>query len=835
MVGSNKILTVSYGTFSCTLEGFEDSFGTMKAIAEYFRDLTADDRYFGAEPPVPDVQMLALIAEREVARRVEARIDASGITLRTGEALPPRMAAAMQAVTPLSETTLPVATAAAEGDVVGPEAEVIGDDTSMLLAASDPTIDLVLDPVIETAADIPEAAEPLMPPAAIAPRQPIPLRPIPARPIKVGVTPVAATLPEPVMPPAVIPAHPDADSVAAKLQRIRAVVGRGTMPLVTPDFAEDLADGTPFAVPVTPGADLSSAWAKTDDADADARPTDGLHDDQPADTAFDMDVVTAAVAAEEPAAEASATVAPTAPVRARVIRMRPAAFDKSRDDADIAPAIVIETAADLHELDRSDDPDAIAELETLDMDGAKEPGDAAFAALFDDGGNDPTADVEVDFAFDLTGAAQDDIGSGTLSANDEAELLRELAEVQRETLAALGSEDLSPDELIAAEPDVTDLAADEGWGTDAVAEAMAQTDTDLANAPALPVEAMPDDAPVDDATMDDATMVHAPVVDAPVVDAPAASADIAALFNLPPGDDAVFDFTASVEDPDEAEPDDLPAMDSLLAAVSSAVAKDQGPAEPVLDEAPASLRTGRALLDLEPEADAEAMERILSQTDAELNAPESSRRREAIAQLKAAVAATEAARRLGDLSHAAPEEDEVENAFRDDLKQVVRPRRPLSDAKPEQSRERPRPAPLKLVASQRIDIPAVRPATTPVMPVRPRRVAVEAEPMTLVPEVAKTHRSAGSFAEFADRMGAKALPDLLEAAAAYTSFVEGVEDFSRPQLMKKVQDMAEADFSREDGLRSFGTLLRQGRIMKTRNGRFVVNEETRFNPERRAG
>lgn len=658
MVDSSKILTVSYGTFSCTLEGFDDSFGTMKAIAEYFRDLAADDRYFGAEPPAPDVQMLAKIAEREITRRVDASTTDGGIVLRAQQAPAPAMPPQVIRPDPIQ-----VAAASVAPQVAMEPAYMADMDQDFETAHSDATASEA-----ELVAGL-EAEETVSSPLVAS-----------------GQATLAHAAPADIAPEHT--AHPDAQSVAAKLQRIRAVVGQSD----SPEAAEYNEDQYAPEMP-------NIADANTMDID--------MSDD----AGFEV--------------ESEELAEPMPP-----IADEPEKLDAPVDLSEAAP------------IDAAEDDDALLSSLTAKM-------------------AQPVPDVE-DHINDVQESAKESIDAivrdaeTTVAPADAKPVIR--AQVLR-----LRKSNLPQDELVKASADSFAFVEDDlkdNYDEDVldVAKLDGFEDLDAVAAPAETSLSADEEADL----MDELAEVER-------------------------------DFAPKTADPETAAPE-TPEQDAPVAKVRNSL----------------------------PETDDSTLSHILDQTDQELNEPEGSRRRNAIAQLKAAVAATEAARQLGD--HTDPD-TQVEDAFRGDLDEVVRPRRPARVEKPVERTARPRPSPLKLVASQRVDTPDAAPISD--VAVAPRRVATPVEQVSVA--------AASNFAEFAENMGATALPDLLEAAAAYTAFVEGSEDFSRPQIMKKVQLTSDVEFSREDGLRSFGTLLREGRISKVRNGRFQVSDETRFRPETKAG
>lgn len=971
MVGTSKILTVSYGTFSCTLEGFDDSFSTMKAIAEYFRDLAADDRYFGAEPPTPDAEMLARIASRESTRHVEARTDGTDIVLRASPSVAKLEARVAEAAAsddssvsaPVSETALsPDAdptpeivpeipkVATQEVPASSPEVDVAqaapGSETeahaSALLAVSEPVELSEASPeraVVAPAYDLPAAKAPTADASDIflagdadaavdLPRAPL-QRPAPRQvvvqhvatpkaesPAELVAEPVADRVetPKDVAAPAAavasnpsIPAHPDADSVAAKLQRIRAVVGKqasGQSAIRTPDStsAEDTLeesgadvadmsslDQAPTMPPIANRAaiaaltrGLSAAEAEeapeaTDDTTPPSVPLTGSDAEQPA-----LDAAAQNVAAE---------TKPTAPVRARVIKMRRADFDRAVERGQLETETSVEAekpgaVSDPLALSQSGDAqtniaepdvsgditspktdaDATAPITPEDTSSAPTDDQPAPSALIKDamlqsslltGDDDDVsaydaseevqtkADLGIDLSADLSDGAsydqaydllkdqqdtdasafdddsvsQEDLADlealdgslsegatdtvSDLSAEDEADLMAELASVEREMGLQQDHESAIQPEEEAENYDAAGAdEADDDYDDDTTALETLSSELSVQTDLAETTQAEADAESATEDALDGATTQYVDQSTEQAAEDGGEHADVLA----PTEDAAKLDTDADTEDASEAKPED----DASAAAT--------GPR-----------RVRRVQMLHAPADDEAAVSRIMSKADAQLDEPEANRRRQAIAQLKAAVAAKEADRSLGTDQK---DEGEVENAFRKDLRDVVRPSRPQAATA---RTERPRAAPLKLVAAQRVDMPTAAPSSA--APVRPRRVAVEETSPSTVSQTAgavEAAAKAGSFADFADDMGAHSLGDLLEAAAAYTSFVEGSEDFSRPQLINKVRETSD-EFSREDGLRSFGTLLREGRITKVRNGRFQVSGETRFHPERRAG
>ncbi|WP_282094231.1 chemotaxis protein CheA [Epibacterium ulvae] len=241
-----------------------------------------------------------------------------------------------------------------------------------------------------------------------------------------------------------------------------------------------------------------------------------------------------------------------------------------------------------------------------------------------------------------------------------------------------------------------------------------------------------------------------------------------------------------------------------------------------VEEPPTEAETAPAISRDQPTTESD-VSRLMDAADEMLGNPETSSSRETYSHMRAAVAAAQDDDTTGT---AAEDEEEV---YRKDLASVVQPRRPVAKRRdtPRALEGESRPAPLKLVAEQRITDEDE--AAQSAAPVRPRRIR-----SGMMTQGASAQASPSAFADYARDAGAVELHELLEAAASYLSFVEGHEVFSRPDLMNKLRASG-SEFNREDGLRSFGQLLREGKIARAANGRFSAAETIGFQPGSAAG
>lgn len=810
MVGSNKILTVSYGTFSCTLEGFDDPFNTMRSIAEYFRDLAADDRYFGAEPPTPDADMLHRIAEREIQKRVEARVEDKGVVLR--------------------QMTAP-----------GPEAA----------------------------------------PAPAPQSQPTP-QPRAAAPVQ----------PQPAAQPEAEPVGPEGDSVAAKLARIRAAVARAKASREAATFEEDEpteatalgsidaafsdAGEAPESVKAEPQAsapaedETESRWtsaevmADQDAPEAQFAPAAEAHvqvDEQPSVQAEDVQADEQAAFQAEEEAPVAQDAAYRAELESELDAYRPAGDEDARTEepAD-AHRAELEQELDAYrpavdEDTQVDAPEVSAEAYRAELEqelDAYRPDEAEERAA-----PAPVPSANVDAIAQTIGYARDFIDefaeeagvakrapAASTPERDTHAAPAEKAEAHAEApqlpaVTGPAAQDEEEIEVETEEPDengiprarIIRLTRSEFEAALAAGDIEAVEDDEEAPAEPEAAEQQPEERPA------------APGTDE---DIPGDIREIVSGSSLPPEDEQeLMAELAQVEREAEAVArEEAPAYPALPQERAEDADRPADRSEP--DEAtahavarrerggdrdyPVATREAEEEARVQEERGEEALDRLITTTNKKLDEPQGTRRRSAIAHLKAAVAATRADRLLR--GHRAEARASAMNQYRDDLAKVVRPRRPHeaghATARPSDPLQ-DRPAPLMLVSELRVDRERKDEAQDRARPVQPRRVAKPAEAEVEAPRRMESVEAGESFAEFAERVGATELPDILEAAAAYATLVEGRQDVSRPQILRRAASITPSDeTSRERGLKSFGQLLRSGRIRKVGAGRFAVADDTRY-------
>ncbi|MEZ5755180.1 MAG: hypothetical protein R3D90_10590 [Paracoccaceae bacterium] len=796
----------------------------MKAIAEYFRDLAAGDRYFGAEPPTPDAAMLHQIAEREIQRRVEAKIQENGVVLRASD--PDGRAADGAEARPAVAVVEPTPTPAP-----APVAAVAP------VAAANVTATTVQD----TPAPQAPVAE-----AAVA---------------EAAAETVTAEATRPSLAPA---SESAAESVVERLSRLRSEIAAqpaetamATSPVLSfaiPEYLEDqhadvldpaseqaLADFLPEAeadiasdLPEETEASATPEMAEEEEAFDIAALTEALHD-EPAMTkaeAVEPEMAPEALIAESAAEEAPVAMTEEAEAEeAEPLESVPMAGDAEVDlDAGLSDSL---RAA----LDGTDMPDApVAERAEDPAQDSAEPAEAAQSdeALF--------ASLGAVLGRTDTEAAPDEV--------TVEEAVVEEATVEEAPVAA----ETAP-EADSAWPEAAEAAPAEAAAVaDAAEPTPDQEDETPATEAPTGLELRPGAAEKlqrararvirirrgDELEVKPAEAEAAPTISADAfaeieeetaAEAPAPQPEVAS-----PAEDRIG---ALLSAEDEAE------LQRELAALRLGGEDQDGLSETAAPAVQADPRKP-----FEGASADESLGRLMQQTDTEMEGSEIKRRQSAIAHLKAAVAATVADRKVtGDTTGTAETVSRLAR-YRNDLAMVVKAALPGRSAAPEAQAERP--APLVLVSEQRIDRP--RPATAPVAqpatgaaaaPIRPRRVTTGGLGMATAADLdlseddgdedlANLFGDSRGFAEFVERVGATSLEQILEASAAYLAGIEGRSHFSRPQLMQHLSAVVpQGSFQREDGLRSFGSLLRNGRFAKVRRGQFTLSDESAYLAEAR--
>lgn len=711
MTSESKILTVSYGTFSCTLEGFDDPFNAMKAIAEYFRDLAAEDRYFGAEPPQPDAAMLHRIAEREVSRLVDSRVRDNGVYLRP-QGDPASKAAAEPEPEKPNRTTGRLRDMAEGRDWSAPAvASAPGDAGSV-----EPSLqDVIPNGVAAKLARIRQSVNP---------------------------PPITARLPHDVFQD--YSAEPEAGAPEAG------------------DDSEDLNHGA-----AAPGADVLNRLGALLESPEEATDIEAL--------------------AEEPA--------PSDEVPEEDL-----SADDLEDESELIASTDFEDEILAEEIQSDDEEDEVALVvqHEVEVDLVEVAAEAEFEPS-----PEPEAEPEAETEIPQDAAADEGLAD-TLAdtAGVEAEDEPEVASAPESTFA-----DSLPEDEPAAPLSLTEALVEDP--TPEVAEA------------AEPVDIRP-------------------AADSTGKGNGKSKNGNSRVVRLRPGDD-----DSAIQDPN-----------------ATRILKSSG-------------------------EDAEVA-RLLRQADDVMADADNRRRLDSIAHLKAAVAATEAERAVtGDTKNAGsnkldPYRDDLAHVVQPDSDQKsgkdadVKPRRKTVSVRPQEPRPgtiRPgmvSPPPLVLVSEQRIDrvpptqTPAGGPARDgqPLVALRTGRLtgAIGAGASLASPsgpqkkvvleqpyqsnatdfeddddlEEDLTEDDEAGLASFAEHVGVKSMAEMLEAAAAYATCIEKRSQFTRPQLMRRLMASAGGrPVSREDGLRSFGTLLRTGRIEKVGRGNYTLAESSPYLAEAR--